>query len=76
MSMRGRQLASLLRPRLARLSPRTLYTAQQLDRPVVVVGVNASQEHEQQFSLTETGEQINTKTGGQVGAVLCTSELY
>ena len=72
MSMRGRQVASLLRPRLARLAPRTLYTAQQLDRPVVVVGVTASQEQEQQFSLTQTGEQINTKTGGQVGAVLCT----
>jgi len=71
--MRGRQLASLLRPRLARLSPRTLYTAQQLDRPVVVVGVTASQEHEQQFSLTETGEQINTKTGGQLAARLAAS---
>jgi len=56
----------------SRITTRTLYTARQVDRPVMVLGVVEGEE-ENAFDLTQTGHKINSLTGGDLARKLSES---
>jgi len=71
--MAGRLCQSVMLSRIpVRISTRNIYTARQVDRPVVVVGV-VEVEEKNSFGLTTTGEKLNSLTGGNLAQRLSES---